>query len=518
MNKFLAIFILLFLPLSLLQAEDEIRFQYVKKDCIIGEELSFAILVASNKPVSEDMTEIKYNGKTIPFEKNVSLNSMQTYINGKMTIEQTYKTNYIFTFNPEKEGKLDLTALTFKINDKTNQAPDLSFLVNSLPVSENFKLFINIKNKRDYYYPSEIIEVEVVLALKNYKDFLNYIPVLSGFDWLETKGLQYMPEPKLSHKVNINSKVFAVNLRKNSNTMNLDSYQSVNSYTLMFKVISPGEYKIENCRSKALIWTGRYLKTSHLTYSGQVVQDMEAVELYAACPPLKFLVKDVPEKNRPEDFSGAIGDFNIEVVSSNDTDLKVGDPVTLHINIIGAGAWDLVQCPSLHKMSSITDFFRIGSDLPAGEAKNDSGNSRKEFNVKLRVKSAAVKEIPPIPFSYFDISKAQYVTKYSNKIPLKVFENNNKVEVVTFENKKNNKITEQINVEDKNVGTNAEIPLKPIEIMSVYKGELLNINHQTNFSLLYLSFVFLLLTLLIVLAKKNIEKWGRRKFTKRIHH
>jgi len=506
MKKIFLILALCLISFSSLLSNDEIRYQYIVKDCIIGEEVSFAIIVVTDKPCTEDMSSIKYNDSPISFERNSTVSSMQSYVNGKFTSSQNYKTTFVFTFSPINEGKIDLTGLTFKINDKSHQLPNLTFNVNALPVSDNFKFYINIKNKRDYYYPSELVEVEVVLVLKNYKDFINYVPVITGFNWLESEGLQYVPEPKLNQKVNINNKVFAINLRKNSNTMNFDNSHSINSYLLNFKVLKPGEYSIENCRSKALVWTGRYLKSNRFSFSGQMIQDMESVELYAICPPMKFTVKDVPEKNKPEDFSGAIGDFNIEVITSNDTDLKVGDPITLNVNIVGEGAWELVQCPALQKLSAITDFFRIGSDMPVGEVVKENEISRKEFKVKLRVKSAAIKEIPSIPFSYFDIAKGQYITKYSKAIPIKVFENNNKVEVITFENKENNQNQNELNgINDVGETANTDLPLKPIEIMSVFRGELLALKHNANLNIIFVSFIFVLVPFLIVVFSRIIR-------------
>jgi len=506
MKKIFLILALCLISFSSLLSNDEIRYQYIVKDCIIGEEVSFAIIVVTDKPCTEDMSSIKYNDSPISFERNSTVSSMQSYVNGKFTSSQSYKTTFVFTFSPKNEGKVDLTDLTFKVNDKSHQLPNLSFNVNALPVSDNFKFYINIKNKRDYYYPSELVEVEVVLALKSYKDFNNFIHVLSGFDWLESEGLQYVPEPILNKKVVINNKAFAIKAREYSNSMNFDNSYTINSFSLFFKVLKPGEYKVENGRTKSHIWTGRYLKTKFITINGQIIQEKEIIELYAICPPLKFTVKDVPEKNKPEDFSGAIGDFNIEVITSNDTDLKVGDPITLNVNIIGDGAWELVQCPALQKLSAITDFFRIGIDMPVGEVVKENEISRKEFKVKLRVKSAAIKEIPSIPFSYFDIAKGQYITKYSKAIPIKVFENNNKVEVVTYENKENNQNQNELN-DINNVGetANTDLPLKPIEIMSVFRRELLAEKHNANLNIIFVSILFVLVPFLIFVLSRIIR-------------
>lgn len=481
-------------------AQEEIGLQKIKDQCILGEELSFAIIVSSPKQITEDFSEFKFNGVLMNMKKTPTISSSFQSINGKITTSETYKYEYIFTFTPTNEGQFILPALSFKINEKTHQTQAMTFIVKAMPFTENFATFLNIKGQREFYYPSEIVELEIVFALKNFKEF-GAIPVLSGFDWLENQGLHYLPYSELNQKIMINSREYPIFLRNKSETIPFGNYESMLSFILKFRVIKSGIYRVDNCIVKSQANTGNY--SNQVDFFGRRIK--QTVAVYCKSNQLKFEVKDLPEKNKPADFSGAIGSFNIEVVSSTDTDLKVGDPTTLHINIIGEGAWEFVNCPDLLKIPAITDFFRLGNDMPAGVVTEDL--RRKEFNVKLRVKSTAIKEIPAIPFSYFDISKGQYITKYSKPIPIKVFANSNKVEVLTFD-KDEGKQVQKPDSEIENTGL-FEVPklepLKPIEVMDVFKGILLNENHRVNYLHLYLSFVCLGLVILILLTRKVLN-------------
>ena len=53
-----------------------------------------------------------------------------------------------------------------------------------------------------------------------------------------------------------------------------------------------------------------------------------------------------PEKGRPEDFQGAVGDFAMDVTTSP-RKVKVGDPVTMTVKIRGRGNLDTVTAPRL---------------------------------------------------------------------------------------------------------------------------------------------------------------------------
>ena len=474
--------ILLFMPN--VKAQENISMNIQKKECILGEALSFTITVESEKPITEDFSAVKINDKLIEFKKSPSTSSYKSIINGKVYAKESFKNEYQFSFTPLQEGLVELPAFTFKINDKTSQTTPITFTVKPMPFTDNFNAFIIINGKRDFYYPSEIVDVEVIFALKNNKFAVHY-PVMGGFNWLENQGLHNLQANERNTNLLINNKEYPVFFVNTSNNLPPNNYKDVLSFKLKFRAINPGVYGIDNCLVKAEATTGRTTMQRNFMGFSQAVE--ETVSVYSKIKPIQFEVKALPEKNKPLDFSGAIGSYSIEVVSSSDTDLKVGDPITLHIKIKGDGAWELVNCPALQKSAAITDFFRLGAEMPSGVVNEDL--HEKEFVVKLRVKSTAVKEIPAIAFSYFDISKNQYITKYSKPIPIKVFENTNKIEVVTFEESEKN-ITKTPVAENKGEPKDIkDIPLNPIEIMSVFKNEGLSENHQTDYSFLYLSFL-----------------------------
>src|SRR5205823_2717047 len=55
-------------------------------------------------------------------------------------------------------------------------------------------------------------------------------------------------------------------------------------------------------------------------------------------------VMPLPAENRPATFNGAVGNFDIKVTASP-TNLSVGDPITLQIQVQGRGSFDSVKLP-----------------------------------------------------------------------------------------------------------------------------------------------------------------------------
>ncbi len=137
-------------------------------------------------------------------------------------------------------------------------------------------------------------------------------------------------------------------------------------------------------------------------------------EIKLVSPRRSLTIRDLPTKGRPRDFRGAIGTFSMAVTASP-TRTRVGDPVTLKMRVSGTGNFDLVQAP----------VFSGGPEwktYPPSEKFTDKGNGRgtKEFTMAIVPTTAAIKQIPPVTFSYFDPAAGRYTTLRSEAIPLQV--------------------------------------------------------------------------------------------------
>ena len=129
--------------------------------------------------------------------------------------------------------------------------------------------------------------------------------------------------------------------------------------------------------------------------------------------PYKITVKPLPSTGQPESFSGAVGqyDLNVEV---KPTKLKVGEPITLTMIVQGRGNIDIVNMP---KLIDLTQFKAYDPQISVSK-KDNSG--RKTFEQVLIPTSDSIKAIPEIQFSYFDPKAEQYKTHTRGPIPIQV--------------------------------------------------------------------------------------------------
>lgn len=144
--------------------------------------------------------------------------------------------------------------------------------------------------------------------------------------------------------------------------------------------------------------------------------DGKTIPIKATGSPISFEVKPFPAE-KPISFHGAVGkDFSIQT-AVNRSNLRVGDSVSLQVNISGDGNTDSLGLPNLRPTFPEDQF-----DLPSGDIAGIISDNQKQFNISIRIKDENVEEIPPLEFSWFDIEKENYVTVTSPPIPVDVSE------------------------------------------------------------------------------------------------
>jgi len=128
-----------------------------------------------------------------------------------------------------------------------------------------------------------------------------------------------------------------------------------------------------------------------------------------------------PIAGQPVNFSGAIGSYAI-VMQAEPKSLQAEDSLTLtiRITVTGAGSLEQIRRPNLKRIGQFAKHFVIQD----GKERDLAKEKTREFEYVLRPKNAAVKQIPAVPFVYFNpaivpASKG-YQWAYARAIPLTV--------------------------------------------------------------------------------------------------
>jgi len=138
-------------------------------------------------------------------------------------------------------------------------------------------------------------------------------------------------------------------------------------------------------------------------------------DLKAKADAIELTVKPLPLLGKPEDFSGAVGNFEFSAEGSP-RQVKIGDPVTMKMRVTGRGNFDRVGAPVIGDATGWRT-YPPSSSFNADDQVNYSGTKTFEEAIIPETKKTA---LPMFCFSFFDPAKGRYVTLNSEAAPLVV--------------------------------------------------------------------------------------------------
>jgi len=143
----------------------------------------------------------------------------------------------------------------------------------------------------------------------------------------------------------------------------------------------------------------------------------QTIDVPLASNSLTIKVKPLPAANKPADYSGAVGKFTFNS-SIDKTELKTNEAINLKFTVSGTGNVELVDKINV---SFPPDFEVYDPKVTKNMKYIASGvTGKKTFEYLLIPRAAGNFTIDPVEFTYFDLSKKQYVTLRSPVYDIKV--------------------------------------------------------------------------------------------------
>lgn len=130
-------------------------------------------------------------------------------------------------------------------------------------------------------------------------------------------------------------------------------------------------------------------------------------------PPVNIHVNALPEKNQPEDYAGAVGDFILHL-QMEDTSFAAREPNTVKLIISGTGNFPLVTEPHIKWPSSAEINGPSVSEQVNKYVYPLSGIKTYQFTIEHR--DTGEFTIPAIRFSYFDPKSKTYKAAQSKEL------------------------------------------------------------------------------------------------------
>ena len=159
------------------------------------------------------------------------------------------------------------------------------------------------------------------------------------------------------------------------------------------------------------------LPTNRRSMFGQVVVTDGHKRVSAGSKTIR--VKALPEANKPEDFSGAVGKFDFKVVPSK-TSLKNGESLDLLVSVSGTGNMKLFTLPKPVVPNALEMYDPVHDEKVNTTLAGMNGKISDSYTIVPQYKGNYA--IKPLSFSYFDIGSNSYKTITAPEIMVNVLD------------------------------------------------------------------------------------------------
>jgi hypothetical protein len=146
---------------------------------------------------------------------------------------------------------------------------------------------------------------------------------------------------------------------------------------------------------------------------------IQDINLYSK--PQQLNILPLPEKNKPENFAGSVGNFTINAQVENNN-FFTSDIGKLVVTINGSGNMQLLTSPTIHWPAGFEVFEMKSTDNTVASTIPISGN--KVFEIPFAIDKAGSYTLPKIAFSFFNGVTKNYEIIYTNEIQLNITKGN----------------------------------------------------------------------------------------------
>ena len=374
-------------------ADDGIAVTLAPENVRLGGSAIMKLVIQGSRSANPVLPEVD----GLAFE-SAGQNSQFSWINGKMSSSVTL----VYRVVPTREGEFKIPPITCQIDGKNMQTPPLTLKVVKDSGSGNAEQASNQEEKSSTIFgritgvPEKMYVGQVVPATVNF--YINRrtnlqinqigLPVLKG-DAFSAAALK-PDEIKQTNEVIDGVQYFVIRA------------------TVALTAIKEGEFELSAHWPLTVITVedaGGNDPFDDPFFRGMLRRRVEK-PLSVNSSKLTVSVQALPADGRPESFAGAVGNFNIKL-SAEPHEVRVGDPLTMKVELRGSGNFDRISAPKLANAKGWKSYPASAQFVPADSAGIEGV---KTFTQALIPQDALVKELPTVEFTYFDPLTIKYVT------------------------------------------------------------------------------------------------------------
>jgi len=404
-----SIYILLFLSFLTQSIFAQAEFKTTVSKSKLGVNERFRIVFSINKQGADNFTPPSFENFKVVAGPSQSVN--QSWINGKVTFSQSYT----YVVEPKAIGTYSISGATILLNGKilTSNSVKMNILkAVDIPPNPNDPNYIAQQN---VHLVAEVSKTQPYVGEGIYVEYKLYVSEnISVKDFSVTETPQY--NGFWNQDININ------NLQIKNGVYNGENYRYVVLKKALLIPTKSGKLLIEPMKMDILIG----VPTGRGDFFGNPITRNLSMVFSSANKNIN--VKQLPLENKPENFNGAVGEFDFSITSSKN-DLKANESSQIKVGVTGKGNLKLFEIPKIETPKELEIYTPEHKEAVRTTLNGIQGSVYDLYTVVPQFKGKY--KIPKVSFSYFNPSEKKYKTITTEDLFVNVLEGK---EIVTTTN------------------------------------------------------------------------------------
>ncbi len=311
----------------------------------------------------------------------------QSWVNGK----SSYAKSYTYYLQPKSIGKFTIPAASVRHKGKQYQS-------NTVAITVTEKVAV----PKDPNTPSSIAQenISLVAIVSNSTPFIGesvYVEYRLYYKNARFNNVQYGENPKFEGFWN--QEISITGQTEKTGEFKGETY---NYYILKKVLLIPqksGKLYVEPIELDMVV----SVSTGRRDFFGR--PQMRRTNAHYTSGKRLIQVKNLPTKGKPASFTGAVGDFNLNITASKNT-LKANESTQVKVWVSGTGNIKLFEIPKLTVPSELEMYDPERKQSVRTTAKGLKGSITDNYSIVPEYKGKYI--IPTLHFSYFNPKDVQY--------------------------------------------------------------------------------------------------------------
>ncbi|WP_339659336.1 BatD family protein [uncultured Polaribacter sp.] len=397
LKVYISIFISL-LALSIFAQEAELSVDVSKNKLGLNQRLRIEFSI--NKQGADNFAPPSF--KDFKVIQGPSQSVSQSWINGKVSFSQSYS----YIIEPKRRGELIIDAASIKYNGGTLNSKMIKIIVLDpidIPEDPNDPNYIAQQN---IHLVAEVSKTQPYVGEGIYVEYRLYVSEnVSVYDTGVTEAPQYNGFWNQDIKID----GFPVKMGKYNN----ENYRYIVLQKALLIPTKTGNLDIDPMKMDIVIG----VPTGRADFFGNVITKNIKKGFASAKKTIK--PKSLPLEGKPENFTGAVGQFSFDV-SLSKNDLKANESSQIRVAVSGKGNLKLFELPVIETPSELEKYQPERKEAINVQTDGISGTVEDVYTIVPQFKGKY--KIPDTSFSYFNPTKEKYETIATNDFYVEVLE------------------------------------------------------------------------------------------------